>query len=133
MVHWENISSINEAVDSFYIKKAKNESMRQKSAALHKLVSNNIERCERKLQIQNETLSRSSDREKHKIKGDLITANLYRINKGDKEVELENFYSDGEMIRITLKTDLTPAENAQRFYLRYTKEKTAEEETLKQK
>lgn len=133
MVQWETFDTMNEAVDSFYIKKAKSESMRQKSATLHKLVSNNIERCERKLQIQNETLSRSSNREKHKIKGDLITANLYRIKKGDEVVELENFYSEGEMIKITLKTDLTPSENAQRFYLRYTKEKTAEEETLKQR
>ena len=133
LCQWEKFDTMNEAVDSFYIKKAKNESMRQKSAALHKLVSNNIERCERKLQIQNETLSRSSDREKHKIKGDLITANLYRIKKGDEVVELENFYNNGEIIKITLKPDLTPSENAQRFYARYTKEKTAEEETLKQR
>lgn len=133
MAQCEFFDSMNSAVDSFYIKKAKNESMRQKSAMLHKLVSNNIERCERKLQIQNETLTRSSDREKHKIKGDLITANLYRIKKGDEFIETENFYSDGEMVRITLKTDLSPAENAQRYYAKYTKEKTAEEETLKQR
>ena len=130
----EKYETMSEALDAFYIKKAANESMRQKSADLLKFVSNNIERCRKKLQIQNETLQKASKREKYKIYGDLITANIYQIQKGVEGVKLVNFYSESsEEIFIPLQNDLTPAQNAQKYYKKYTKEKTAEEETLKQK
>lgn len=130
----EKYDTMSEALDAFYIKKAANESMRQKSADLLKFVSNNIERCRKKLQIQNETLQKASEREKYKIYGDLITANIYQIQKGVEGVKLINFYSEnGEEVFIPLQNDLTPAQNAQRYYKKYTKEKTAEEETIKQK
>ncbi len=130
----EKYETMSEALDAFYIKKAANESMRQKSADLLKFVSNNIERCRKKLQIQNETLQKASKREKYKIYGDLITANIYQIQKGVEGVKLVNFYSESsEEVFIPLQNDLTPAQNAQKYYKKYTKEKTAEEETLKQK
>ena len=130
----EQYETMSEALDAFYIKKAANESMRQKSADLLKFVSNNIDRCRKKLQIQNETLQKASKREKYKIYGDLITANIYQIQKGIEGVKLINFYSEnGEEIFIPLQNDLTPAQNAQKYYKKYTKEKTAEEETIKQK
>ncbi len=130
----EKYETMSEALDAFYIKKAANESIRQKSADLLKFVSNNIDRCRKKLQIQNETLQKASKREKYKIYGDLITANIYQIQKGVEGVKLINFYSEnGKEVFIPLQNDLTPAQNAQKYYKKYTKEKTAEEETLKQK
>ncbi len=130
----EKYETMSEALDAFYIKKAANESMRQKSADLLKFVGNNIDRCRKKLQIQNETLQKASKREKYKIYGDLITANIYQIQKGVEGVKLINFYSEnGQEVFIPLQNDITPAQNAQRYYKKYTKEKTAEEETLKQK
>ncbi len=130
----EQFNSVNEAAEAFYLKKSSMASLKQKSADLTKLVNSNLERCRRKLQIENETLEKVKKKEKYKIYGDLITANIYRIEAGMREIECENFYSpECEKIKIPLKYDLTPSQNAQRCYIKYTKEKTAEAETKKQR
>lgn len=130
----ENYDTMSEALDSFYMKKATGESMRQKSGDLMKFVTNNIDRCRKKLQIQNETLLKVSKRDKYKLYGDLVTANIYRIQQGMTGIEVENYYSEsGETVSIALESDLTPSQNAQKYYKRYNKDKTAEAETLKQK
>lgn len=129
----ETYSSMSEALDSFYAKKAKGESMRQKSGDLMKFVSNNIDRCRKKLQMQKETLLKAGKREKYKLYGDLITANIYRITQGMTGISAENFYSeDCEVINIPLEPELTPSQNAQKYYKRYNKDKTAEAQTQKQ-
>ena len=126
--------SVNEAAEDFYYKKSSMQSLKQKSGDLTKFINNNLERCRKKLQLENEILEKAKKREKYKIYGDLITANIYRITQDMTELECENFYSENaEIVTIPLKTDLSPAKNAQRYYIKYTKEKTAEEETLKQK
>jgi len=130
----EHYPSVSEAVENFYIKKATTESIKQKCGDLLKLVSNNIDRCRKKLQLQSEILKKAEKREKYKIYGDLITANIYMIEQGMTEVTVTNFYSEtGENVTIPLKNDLSPSKNAQRYYQKYNKEKTAEIETTKQK
>ncbi len=130
----EHFASMNQAVESFYMKKASVESLRQRSGDLSKFLQTSLERCYKKLQIQEQTLQKAAKRDKYKLYGDLLTANIYRINQGMKEVSLENFYSENyESITIPLKNDLSPSQNAQRYYTKYNKEKTAEAETLKQK
>jgi predicted ribosome quality control (RQC) complex YloA/Tae2 family protein len=126
--------TINEASEFFFSQKAATESLKQKSGDLMKFVNTSLERCRKKLQIENETLEKAKNKDKYKIYGDLITANIYRITQGLKHIECENFYSEKcEKIIIPLKDDLSPSKNAQRYYTKYNKEKTAEKETLKQK
>lgn len=122
------------AVESFFIGKVTSASLKQKSSDLTKIVAINLERCRKKLQIENETIAKAEKREKYKIYGDLIMANLYAIEKGAKSVTLKNFYSEnGEDITIPLKADITPSQNAQKFYAKYNKEKTAYTESLNQR
>ena len=126
--------SVNEAAEAFYSRKPSMQSLKQKGSDLMKFVNNNLERCLKKLQLQKEILEKAKKKEKYKIYGDLITANIYRINQGDKILECENFYSENcEMVKITLSEDLTPSQNAQKYYKKYAKQKTAEAETEKQK
>ncbi|UKI36913.1 MAG: NFACT family protein [Clostridiales bacterium] len=80
------------------------------------MISNNLARCRKKLQLECETLEKCKKRELNKVKGDLITANIYRINKGDKKAVLENFYDGGKIIEIALDETLTPSQNAQKYY-----------------
>ena len=130
----EKYETMSEALDGFYGKKALKEAMAQKSYDLLKFVNNNIDRCRKKLQIQNETLMKVKKRDKYKMYGDLITANIYRIVQGMESIEVENYYSEAlEKMYIPLQKDLTPSQNAQKYYKRYNKDKTAEGETLKQK
>ncbi len=71
---------------------------------------------------QKEELLEAKDREKYKIYGDLISANLYAIEKGSKEIEVENFYSENlDKIKIPLDERYSGAENAQRYYKKYSK------------
>jgi len=130
----EHFATMNEAVENFYMKKASSESIRQRSGDLLKFLQTSLDRCYKKLQIQDQTLKKAAKRDKYKMYGDLITANIYRISQGMEEISLENFYSENaDEVTIPLKSDLSPAKNAQRYYLKYNKEKTAEKETLKQK
>lgn len=133
MARCEYFEDISSAVEEFYHKKSILDNLKQKTYDLLKLVNNNLDRCYRKLQIQDQTLKKASKREKYKIYADLINANLYKIDSGLSKVTLENFYSQNEPIEVTLDPLLTGAKNAQRYYEKYNKEKTAEAMTLNQK
>lgn len=123
----EDFSSMSAVVDSYYEIRSRREHMNRRSYALQKLIHNNIERCEKKLALHRENLEKSKNREKYKMYGDLITANIYRIKYGMKSIIVENYYSDNlEQIKIPLKEDIGPSQNAQRYYKKYNKEKTTE-------
>ena len=125
--------SVSELLDSFYKTRDMHERMRQKSADLVKLLSNNIERVSKKLIILNKTLSDSENKDKYKIYGDLLMANLYNMEQGQKNIEVQNYYEESvPTIKITLDPQLTPSQNAQKYYKKYNKAKTAEVEAAKQ-
>lgn len=123
--HFESFSKM---LDSFYYERDMAVRMKSKSLDLHKLTSNLIERFSKKINIQREELKKCEDREQLRIKGDLLQANLYRIEKGAMFVEVENFYEENSPItRIVLDPSITPAQNAQKFYKAYAKAKTAQQ------
>ena len=123
----EEYDSISQVIDLFFEIRSRREHMNRRSAALLKLVHNNIERCQKKIVMHKEHIRSAQDRDKYKMYGDLLTANLYRIKYGDKSVRVQNYYSEnGEEIEIPLKADISPSQNAQRFYKRYNKAKTTE-------
>ncbi len=120
-------SSMSETVEAFYREKDRAERMAQRSAKLVKLVSNNIERCAKKLALQKAELSDTENMQRYQKYGELLTANLYRISKGDSAVLVEDYYEEScPQITIPLDAQLTPAENAQRYFKKYNKAKTAQ-------
>lgn len=117
-------SSISELLEFFYKSKDLTYRLNQKSQDLKRLISQNIERCAKKKEIQQKTLKDIENRETLKLYGELITANIYAIKKGMTKVILNNFYSENfEEIEIRLDPNLTPAENAQKYFKKYNKEK----------
>lgn len=100
--------------------------MKQRSHDLLKMLLNTSERISRKLEIQRNELEHSMNRDEYRLFGDLINANLYRIQKGETRVTLENYYDDNKPVTILLDPMLTPAQNAQRYYSDYKKAITAE-------
>lgn len=130
----EYYDSMSEVVSRFYAERDKKERMRQKSADLTKLLTNKLERCTKKLVIQEKTLRDAKNKEKYKIYGDLVTANLYRIADGVSSVTVSNYYEpDCPEIEIELSPMLSASKNAQRYYKLYQKLKNAEVEVEKQK
>lgn len=133
MARVEMCNSISDAVMIYYATRDGEERKKQKSASLTKLISNNIDRCAKKIVLLGQTIDAARDRDKHKLYADLITANLYRIKEGDKVALVQNFYSEEcEDVTIPLDNSVTPQQNAQRYYKKYNKAKIAQEQAEKQ-
>lgn len=123
----ERFPTISEALDAFYRTRDRAERIKQKSAALHRTLKKNIERCERKLALQREALLGSQRMEEYRLKGKLLTANLHLVQKGARQVEVPNYYEDGmPMIVIELDERLSGGQNAQRYFKLYQKARNAQ-------
>ncbi len=116
--------SLNVLLDEYYAKKDKAERLRQKGKDLHKLVQTLTERTQRKQVARQEELLESQDSEKYKIYGELLTANLWQLEKGMKSVKVLNYYTNEE-ITIPLDNRLNGNQNAQKYYKEYKKKQTA--------
>lgn len=114
--------SISELIENYYMQSAIRSRISQKSVDLRKLVNTNLERCYKKLDIQLHQIKDTEDREKFKIRGELINANIYQINDGDTEVTVFDYYENKER-KITLDPRLTASQNAQKQYDKYNKKK----------
>ena len=120
--------SFSKMLDSFYIERDTADRMRVKSADLTRILTNLIHRTSNKINLQKQELSACEDREQLRIKGDLLQANLYRINRGDDKVVVENFYDENNApLEINLNPAISPAQNAQKFYKDYNRAKTAQQ------
>ncbi len=117
--------SANELLDSFFAAADRTERTKQRAHDLLKLLMNAYERVSRKLELQKKELADCGERESFRICGDLLNANIYRLEKGMTKVTLEDFYT-GEPREISLDARLTPAQNAQKYYNEYRKLDTAE-------
>ena len=114
-------------LDAFYARRDLMERQKQRSLDLLKLIANTSDRIARKLAAQKEELAECAQRETLRIYGDLITANIHLIQKGDNSAVLQNYYDPNYTeIEIPLDIRLTPAQNAQRYYAQYRKADTAE-------
>lgn len=118
--------SFSALIDSFYFERDKADRMKAKSQDLHRTLSNITERLARKINLQTAELEKCKDRDTLRIKGDLLQANLYRIERGASSVTVENFYDENKPMEITLNPAISPANNVQKYYKDYRKAKTAE-------
>ena len=123
----ETYGSFSELLDVFYEAKERQERTRQRGADLIRTASSARDRLRRKLAMQEKDYAATQDRDKLRVSGDLITANLYRMERGQNKLICENFY-DENCAEVTIQLDplLTPQQNAAKYYKRYTKAKTAE-------
>lgn len=125
VTQYESFSSL---LAAFFEKKGRVERMTRRSSDLHKAVVNARDRLARKLSAQKKELAGAHDREKYKRTGELITANLYQLEKGMNKAKVIDYYNkDCPEVEISLDVRLTPQQNAQKYFKLYTKSKTAEE------
>ncbi len=123
----KKVESFSKLLDIFYINRGREERMRQQSQDILKLLTNLSSRVARKLAARRSDLKKCADREKYRIYGELIKANIYAINRGDNVARVVNYYSDnGEEISIPLNVALSPADNAQKYFKDYKKYCVAE-------
>ena len=126
---YRQAESFSGLLDMYYTVRDRRDAMRQKSQAVRKTVQNLITRIQRKLAIQEKELAQSQDRERLRQLGDIVTANIHDIVKGETTLLAEDFYDeDMPIIEIPLSPILSPQQNAAKFYKDYARMKNAEKE-----
>lgn len=113
-------------VDVFYHAKAETDSVKQRASDLIRFLTNEYEKNEKKIVKLQETLNDASEAETFRLYGELITAHMHQIKKGDSETRVINFYDENQAeISLPLDSQSTPSENAQRYFKKYNKAKNS--------
>ena len=129
----QEAESFGALLDSFYTLRDRKDAMRQKSQAVRKTVQNLCTRLTRKMALQEKELEATYDRERLRQLGDILTANIHRISKGQTKIVCEDFYDENMApVEIPLSPILSPQQNAAKFYKDYARMKNAEKELTHQ-
>lgn len=119
--------SFGALLDNFYAGREQAERVRQKGQDLLKTATNARDRLLRKIALQEKEYAQTQNRDQLRICGELITANLYRMQRGETLLRAENYYEPNcPVMEIRLDPRLSPQENSARYFKQYNKAKTAE-------
>lgn len=120
-------ASTNEMLDAFYSNKAERDRVKQQARDLERLIKNEIDKNKRKMNIHEKTLKKAQNADKQQKFGELLTANLHLVNRGDTSISVIDYYDpEQNEISIELQSDKTPSENAQIYFKRYRKLEAAQ-------
>jgi predicted ribosome quality control (RQC) complex YloA/Tae2 family protein len=118
--------SVSECLEAFYGDKAERDTVKQRVSDLLRFLQNERNKNAKKLDKLQETLEEGQDADKFRILGELLTASMHQIQKGVKQIEVINYYDEEQRPAvIPLDPLLTPSENAQRYFKKYTKSKNS--------
>lgn len=127
LLYTKTMPSACAVLDYFYAERDRYARVRQRANDLFHLLLHATERIQRRMAAQTEELEQCAEKEDFRRKADLLSANLYRLKKGDTVANLEDFYEPNcPTVSIPLDVRLTPPQNAQRYYQQYKKACTAE-------
>ncbi|MCQ2424296.1 MAG: NFACT family protein [Clostridia bacterium] len=124
---WQLVTfpTYGELLDRYFADRGREERVRQHGDDIFRLLKNAEARLEKKIALQSDELAACDEGETFRLYGDLLTANIYRLKRGMTEVTLENYMDDMKPVAVPLDARLTPAANAQRYYKKYNKTKSA--------
>ncbi|EGQ4214783.1 Rqc2 family fibronectin-binding protein [Staphylococcus pseudintermedius] len=123
--------SLHELLDRFYDARGERERVKQRANDLVKLVQQLLQKYQNKLSKLVDEQAGTEEKENQQLYGELITANIYQLKPGDRQLETVNYYT-GENVTIPLNPQKSPAENAQYYYKQYNRMKTRERELTHQ-
>src|SRR5699024_3624139 len=106
----EHFPSTNQKLDAFYSSKAERDRVKQQARDLEKLIKKEIEKNKRKIAINEKILKKAKHADTYQKYGELLTANLHTVQRGDKHVSVIDYYDpEQKNITIDLQTDKTPS------------------------
>ncbi|APH05309.1 Rqc2 family fibronectin-binding protein [Bacillus weihaiensis] len=124
----KQFSTLSELLDRYYYGKSERDRVKQQGNDLEKFILNELKKNEKKIQKLESTLDQAEKANEYQLFGELLTANLYSIKRGDKYAEVINYYDEeNNTVRIPLNTQKTPSENAQKYFSKYQKAKNSVE------
>lgn len=129
----ETFTTVSECLEAFYQEKAEQDVVKQKMHNLIRFLSNERNKNVTKIEKLQQTKEEALEGEKYRLYGELLTANLYQIQRGQTEVGVYNYYEEEpSLLTITLNPFLAPSENAQAYFKKYNKAKNSLEVVDKQ-
>lgn len=120
----KQFNSISKCLEYFYSNKQSTNKVRQKSLDLIRAVSSQLDKLHLKEQRLREDLLKAENSDDLRLYGELLTANIHAVKPGTDNVEVVNYY-DGSTVRIPLEPRFSPSKNAQNYFKKYGKAKTA--------
>ena len=123
----ESVDSLSKLVESFYHNNSLRDRINQKASGFKKILNTKLNRLTNKYLAMNDELLNNQSKENLKIFADLLSINIYKIEKGMKKVSVENIYDNMEEVEISLDEKKSPRENIEAYYKKYKKLKTADE------
>jgi len=122
----KTFSTLSEMIDRFYFGKAARDRIKQQGQDLERFITNEKAKNEKKIKKLQATLTESEKGEQYKLFGELLTANIFQLQQGMKEIEVINYYDEnGAMVTIPLDPQKSPSQNAQKYFTKYQKSKNA--------
>lgn len=123
----ESVNSLSKLVESFYHNNSLRDRINQKASGFKKILTTKLNRLSNKYLAMNDELLNNQSKEDLKIFADLLSINIYKIEKGMKRISAENIYDNMEEVEISLDEKKSPRENIEAYYKKYKKLKTADE------
>ncbi|MCZ7408957.1 Rqc2 family fibronectin-binding protein [Parvimonas micra] len=123
----ESVNSLSKLVESFYHNNSLRDRINQKASGFKKILITKLNRLSNKYLAMNDELLNNQSKEDLKIFADLLSINIYKIEKGMKRISVENIYDNMEEVEISLDEKKSPRENIEAYYKKYKKLKTADE------
>lgn len=117
--------SLSQAIENFYEFNRSNDRLRQIKNNIERKINGQKKSVKKKIQILNKNISKEKSMDSYRKKGDILAANINKIKKGDKEINLSNFYDDNKNIKISLDDRKNPWENVDSYYKGYKKIKNS--------
>jgi len=132
--HCIPMPSLSAALDQYYLERDMLQRIRQKTASLQRILSNNLERCYKKLAVFEHALAQNESLEELRLYGELITANFHQLKRGMQYAKVMNYYlMPPDFCTIPLDERLSPQENAQHYFKKYQKGKAAKKLAVEQR
>jgi len=125
--NWERIDSVNIMIDLYFGYQIFNDKFFRMKSFLEKIIKKELKKY-REQYSEHLKKSENEDKQgKYRQNADIIMANLYKIKTGADFLEANNFFDENKVVKIPLDKQLSPSENAQRYYKLYNKAKKAAE------
>ncbi|WP_105956027.1 NFACT RNA binding domain-containing protein [Apilactobacillus quenuiae] len=118
-------NSLSELLDKYYASRAQRDRVKEQGGTLIHIAKNELKKNRNKKKKLQKTLDNTKKADEYRTKGEILTTYLYKIERGMKSVELPNFYDKNKLVKIKLSNQLSPSENAQKYFKRYQKSKNA--------
>ncbi|WP_057865633.1 NFACT RNA binding domain-containing protein [Lentilactobacillus diolivorans] len=121
----KHYSTLSELLDAYYASRAQRDRVREQGAVLIQVVKKQLKKNRTKLKRLNRDMKETDNANEYRVKGEILTAYLNKVERGMTSIELPNYYDQNNLLTIFLSNQQSPSENAQRYFKKYQKLKNA--------